>query len=223
MTFVTTRNRERLALMALVAFCVLAFIAIAHSMAAGTTRSFDEGILLLMRTTGEPANPVGSWWLEVMMSDLTSLGSVAVLVLLSSISGGYFLLTRRYIRFALVIGSFLGAQAANTVLKYFFARPRPSVIAHLGEVHTLSFPSGHAMMSAVIYLTIGILLASTRTQRSHRYYIMSAAIVLTVIVGFSRVYLGVHYPTDVVAGWAAGVAWACVCWLVVSSLEGRPA
>jgi undecaprenyl-diphosphatase len=217
-----TRQRMVYAgLSALVAACVTLFIKIADEVMEGETRAFDEAILLSLRSGDNHQNPIGPWWLEVLFSDFTSLGSAAVLVFMALVVCGYFVLIRRYFRAVLVIGSFIGAQILNSVLKFGFARPRPSIVAPLGEVHTLSFPSGHAMLSAVIYLTLGILLASTQKQRGIRWYIMGVAVVIALLVGGSRVYLGVHYPTDVIAGWAAGLAWACLCWLCVSIFDSR--
>ena len=204
-----------------IAACVAAFIKIAGEVVEGGTRGFDEAILLSLRTPDALDKPIGPWWLEVLVSDFTAMGSAAVLVFMSVAVGGYFLLSHRPMRAVLVLGSFAGAQVMNNLLKLGFARPRPSVVSHLGDVHTLSFPSGHAMLSAVIYLTLGMLLSSAQPQRPVRIYIMGVAVLMTALIGLSRIYLGVHYPTDVLAGWAAGVAWACLCGLLVMAYENR--
>ena len=106
-------------------------------------------------------------------------------------------------------------------MKWVFSRPRPDLVPHGAEVYTASFPSGHSMMSAVVYLTLGALLARTQSDRSVKTYVLAMAVVLTVLVGTSRVYLGVHWPTDVLAGWALGGAWALVCWSAMTWLQSR--
>jgi undecaprenyl-diphosphatase len=121
----------------------------------------------------------------------------------------------------LVLIATLGGWGLGLLLKAVFGRPRPSVIPHLVEVQSLSFPSGHAMMSAVVYLTLAALLAQLSAQWAQRVYILAVGLLLTLLVGLSRVYLGVHYPTDVLAGWSAGLAWAILCWLVGRWLQRR--
>jgi len=99
------------------------------------------------------------------------------------------------------------------VLKDIMDRPRPDLVSHLVDVQTSSFPSGHATLSAVVYLTIGALLAREQPSRGLRFYVMAVAILATMLIGCSRVYLGVHWPTDVLAGWAIGSAWAMLWWI----------
>jgi undecaprenyl-diphosphatase len=114
-------------------------------------------------------------------------------------------------------------MALSFALKHLFGRERPDIILHMVMVHTPSFPSGHAMLSAVIYLTLGALLAQVVQRRASRIYFLTVAMVLTFLIGLSRIYLGVHYPTDVLAGWAVGLAWALFCWLVARQLQRRGA
>jgi len=107
----------------------------------------------------------------------------------------------------------------STVLKASFQRERPSIVPHLTETMTSSFPSGHSMLSAMVYLTLGTLLMRLTRNRRAKMYILMIAVTLAVMVGLTRIYLGVHYPTDVMAGWAAGLTWAVLCWLVESYLQ----
>ena len=107
--------------------------------------------------------------------------------------------------------SVIGGTVLSFGLKLVFERPRPDLVAHLVEVQTASFPSAHAMLSATTYLTLGALLARFEDRRRLKSYVLGVAIGLTVLVGISRIYLGVHWPTDVIAGWCAGAAWAVAC------------
>ncbi|MDR4306542.1 phosphatase PAP2 family protein [Chelatococcus sambhunathii] len=210
-----------------------AFVKIADEMVEGETHDFDSAILLALRQAGDPKQPIGPHWLEGAMIDLTSLGSVPVLTLLSVLAITYFLVARRYASALFLSIAITGGALLNAGLKIGFARPRPDMVEHLVSVQSLSFPSGHAMSSAVIYLTIGALLAQSEPRWALRGYILTVSVLLTLAIGVSRVFLGVHYPTDVLAGWSLGAAWALLCWMVARWLrpqdhetergKGRPA
>jgi undecaprenyl-diphosphatase len=107
----------------------------------------------------------------------------------------------------------------STVLKMGFERPRPDLVPHATRVYTASFPSGHAMLSAVTYLTLGALLARVQPNRRLKAYLIGLALCITLLVGASRVYLGVHWPSDVLAGWCGGAAWAALCWFIALQLQ----
>jgi undecaprenyl-diphosphatase len=117
------------------------------------------------------------------------------------------------------MGAVSSGVALNRLLKFSFARPRPDLVVPAVRVFTASFPSGHATMSAITYLTLGALLARTHSEIPVRIYFMTLAGMLTVLVGLSRIYLGVHYPTDVLAGWCIGTAWAMGCWVLMTWLQ----
>jgi undecaprenyl-diphosphatase len=134
---------------------------------------------------------------------------------------GFLLLQSRY-RMALVVAfTSFGGMLATAVLKEVFARPRPTVVPHLREVSSSSFPSGHAMQSAIVYLTLGAMLMRIVEGRLTKMYVLAIAVFLTLLVGCSRVYLGVHYPTDVIGGWIIGFVWALLCWLAAQWWEAR--
>jgi undecaprenyl-diphosphatase len=189
------------------------FVELAEMVDAGETHTVDTALLLALRNPADPSQPVGPIWMSEIMRDITALGGTAVLTLLSLGVIGYLLLLRRYGLVALVIVSVGGAMLLNFLLKLGFDRPRPDLVPRLQQVYHASFPSGHSMSAAATYLTLGALLARVQPQRRHKIYFLSLAIVIMLLVGFSRVYLGVHWPTDVLAGWAAGAVWALMCWL----------
>ncbi|GGH32654.1 phosphatase PAP2 family protein [Alsobacter metallidurans] len=222
------RDRFRLELgsvlaLSIVAAGLFAFVKIADEVVEGDTHGFDQRILLALRTPGDAANPIGPPWLEGVMRDITALGSVTVLSFITIAAILYLVMDgkRHAALFAAV--SIGGGTLLSFVLKIGFDRPRPALVAHLVDVHTLSFPSGHAMMSAVAYITLGALLARVSSKRRVKAFVVALGLLLAVAIGCSRVYLGVHWPTDVLGGWAVGCAWAMLCWQLARVLQRRGA
>jgi undecaprenyl-diphosphatase len=218
------RNRPELWLLGgvfLAGLLLLLFGQIAEEVFEGDTTWFDREVLLALRDPADSADPLGPAWLEEAARDITALGSNPVLGLVVAAAIAYLLLIKRAGAALWVFASVSGGVLLSSVLKEAFARPRPDLVAHAAKVFTHSFPSGHAMLSAVTYLTIGALLASTHESRRLKGFFLGLAIFITVIVGLTRVYLGVHYPTDVLAGWCLGAAWAAICWTVFHWLQAR--
>jgi undecaprenyl-diphosphatase len=157
-----------------------------------------------------------------VVRDVTSLGSITVLTMVSLFAVGYLALSGARGSALLLLASVGGGAILTQVLKQAFGRVRPDVVSHSLYELTRSFPSGHATLSAITYLTLGAILASVQTRRVLKTYLMSVAVLLTLLVGVSRVYLGLHWPTDVLAGWCIGSAWAIGCWLLTARLSPRP-
>lgn len=201
------------------AFGVLAFALIADETLEGETRGFDESILLALREPGDPTNPIGPAWLEHALLDITALGGYVILSMLVIGVAIYLIAAGKRGTALLVVGAVGSGSLLSETLKFGFARPRPDLVAHLAEVQSASFPSGHAMISAIAYLTLGVLLTRVHKQRRTKIIIMSYAILLTLMIGLSRIYLGVHWPTDVLAGWALGAAWSSLWWLGAWQLQ----
>ena len=208
-------------LLTLLAGGVWGFIELADEVIEGETHAVDTAILLALRTPGDLDDPLGPGWVEEVGRDFTALGGVAVLTLITAAACGYLLIRRRYRAALLVVAAVGGGIVLSSLLKTGFDRPRPDLVPHGSIVYTASFPSGHSMMAAVVYLTLGALLARTQPRRRLKAYILSLAVVMTVAVGVSRVYLGVHWPTDVLAGWTVGGAWALLWWVVTLWLQRR--
>jgi undecaprenyl-diphosphatase len=217
------RHQEAVVLFAalIVVLALIAFIKITEGMVHGDTREFDEWLLRALRHPGQPTVPVGPLWLMEAARDLTILGGHTILVVMLVLTLGYLALDRKYVAMWFVAVAALGGGLLSTAMKSLIGRERPAVVAHLVTVTSPSFPSGHAMLAAVVFLTLGALLARFAARRRVRAYSLSAALLLAFLVGSSRVYLGVHYPTDVLSGWAAGLAWALGCWLVARYLQYR--
>ncbi len=199
------------------------FVAVARAVEHGRTQSVDERILLALRDPHDLAKTRGPQWLEEVGRDLTALGGIAELLLLTAAVSGYLLICRKFGMLALVLSATVGGLVLSLLLKDLFYRPRPTVVPYLSHVMSPSFPSGHSMLSAVVYLTLGSLLASLVERRALKLYFLAVAMLLTLLVGVSRVYMGVHYPTDVLAGWCAGLAWAVLCSLTARYLQHRGA
>lgn len=193
---------------ALIGAGIWAFAEIADEVNEGDTRQFDEWAIVALRTPGDLHDPIGPEWFEVMARDCTALGGVGFLTLITLLVVIYLVLRKRYQLALLVLVSIITGMLASTLLKEFFDRARPDLVPHGTKVSSSSFPSGHSMMSALCFLTLGALLANMRRERDLKIFFLSVSIFLTVLVGMSRIYLGVHYPTDVLAGWLAGAVWA---------------
>jgi len=221
---VARRTRGELTVLAtllVLTAALLAFATIAENVVAGDTETFDRTVLLALREPDDPSDPIGPPWLETVARDMTSLGSLTVLAAVSLAVAGYLLTVRRP-RIALLVLAAVGSgMAVSSLLKHLFGRLRPDLVPHGVQVATSSFPSGHAMLSAVTWLTLGALLVRVHRRRSTRAYLFGVAVLLALAIGASRVYLGVHWPTDVLAGWCVGAAWAMLWWIVAALGERR--
>jgi undecaprenyl-diphosphatase len=219
-----TRDRTELSLLvgglALV-LLVLGFALLSDLVLEGGTQHVDDRVLRALRRAEDPSLPIGPAWLRGAALDITALGSATVLGLVVAAVVGYLLLQGLQRTALFVFAASAGGWLLNTLLKELFQRARPGVVPHLREVLTLSFPSGHAMTSAAVYLTLGALLMRVADRKATRIYCMVSAMFLAGLVGSTRVYLGVHYPTDVLAGWIVGLSWALLCWLVERAIERR--
>jgi undecaprenyl-diphosphatase len=200
------------------AVLLLAFGIIAQ-VAGGAPSTFDRSAMLAFRKSSNPSVPIGPAWLQEAARDITSLGSIIVLGIITFAVVGYLFLASKPAVAGLMLIAVFGGIALNDLLKFAFARPRPDFVTHVARVFTTSFPSGHATLSAITYLTIAALLARTYPSYTMGLYFISLAVFLTALIGVSRIYLGVHYPTDILGGWCIGGAWALGCWVLMAWLQ----
>jgi undecaprenyl-diphosphatase len=218
------RDRQELLILGgavLILGLVWVFVTFADQVMEGDTRQFDEWVLSSLRQPGDPTQLRAGRWLEFAAGDITALGGPTVLGLTVLAVTGYLCLHGLYRNGLFVFVASVGGWILNGLLKAAFARTRPDIVPHLREVVDSSFPSGHALTSAAVYLTLGALLMRIAEGRLAKYYCITIAMLVTFLVGTSRVILGVHYPSDVLAGWLIGMTWALLCWVIERTLERR--
>lgn len=200
---------------------VVLFIEIALSVLVGETMTFDRSIILALRNPTDLSDPIGPFWLEELMRDITALGGTGILSFVTLFTVLYLYLQQHRSMAIFVSSVIVVGMVSSSLLKYGFARPRPDLVPHGSYVYTSSFPSGHSMMSALVYLTLGAIYAHSQIRRRIKVLIMSSALIVVLLIGLSRIYLGVHWPSDVLAGWCAGGVWALLSYRLVRYWQKR--
>ncbi|MEC9373750.1 MAG: phosphatase PAP2 family protein [Planctomycetota bacterium] len=185
----------------------------------GETTTFDTFVLESLRNPDNPDEPLGPKWAQVAMRDITALGDVLIIGLIVFLVAAYLLLERKWAAAALIVVAVVTGQILVSSLKIAISRDRPDIIPHLVEVSTASFPSGHSSMSAVAYLTLGAMLTRVARRRRTKWFVLGVAALMTILIGLSRIYLGVHFPTDVLGGWIVGASWATLWWFVLLTVR----
>ena len=186
---------------------------------SGMLNKIDNSILLSFRNSGNTSIPIGPDWLFDFMQDVSSLGSVTVVIIITMLTSGFLIIKREYGSLKVILIAVIAGGTTDLLMKVIVSRQRPQVVTHLAAVDTFSFPSGHSVMSAVIYLSLLSIVFSLNLKRSIKIYFLYSALILIFLVGISRIYLGVHYPTDVLGGWALGLSWCSVSAMLVQKLK----
>ncbi len=215
------RDLQLLAGLAAIGSLLLVFIKIGRSVSVAGTDKVDQAILLFFRNA--PDDPIGPYAFEAAVMHVSALGSGVVTGLIVLLVTVFCAFAGHWRYAALMVACSVGTGIAMWILKDFYERPRPSVVTHLDPPGGLSFPSGHSMISAALYMTLAVLISRTLERRRLRVFVISAGALITLLIGVSRMYLGVHYPTDVLAGWTAGLIWALACGLIVRTLGKKGA
>lgn len=216
------KDTNQILLFFFVAAICYSFVELAAFVTSGGTASMDTAVVLYFREAADLTDPIGPKWVEEMMRDITALGGVGMLVLVTLTVFGFLLIKGdNKVAMVILVGIATG-MAVSFSLKYGFSRPRPDLVPHGSYVYTSSFPSGHAMMSALVYLTLaGLVTQRIQLAKRLKTYIFSVAILLTISIGISRIYLGVHWPSDVLAGWLVGSGWALITYYAYRILRFR--
>lgn len=183
-----------------------------HETVEGETASLDTRVLLALRKASDLNVPAGPHWLQNYFENMTSLGSLAVLATIVFFTVLLLYLAKRSAAAGFLALSAFGAWCISNVVKTLVNRPRPPIVPHLVEVHDASFPSGHSTVSAATYLALALIGTALGSIPAHRPIFYGAAALVVIMIGMSRVYLGVHYPSDVLAGWIIGTSWTLLCW-----------
>lgn len=208
---------------ALIVGGLLFTVELADGVAEGDTEAVDMALLMMLREGSDADNPLGPPWLEEMMRDFTALGGTGILLLVVTAVTVYYLLLGRYKEMLVMITAVLGAYLLSYYLKELFGRPRPQFVSEGVYEYTASFPSGHALLAATVYLTIASIVSQIMRPNRLKAFVLLLGFSVMILVGFTRVYLGVHWPTDVLAGWVIGAVWAAVIWLVFRWLRRQQA
>lgn len=207
-----------------VALGALTFGDLAEDLKKPGQEAFDLRILHALRPyADDPSRPWGPWWLKEAASDLTSLGGISVLTLFATIAIIFLLIQRKRLSALLLVLGLAGGVALSEGLKAAFERERPPSPFQAVETINASFPSGHALLSTVFYLSLGVMLTRAFPERRFKIYVLGVAILIALLIGLTRIYLGAHWATDVFAGWSVGAAWAMALWLVSYAIERRQA
>jgi undecaprenyl-diphosphatase len=210
-----------LAALLVVTLGVMTFVEVADDATEADGQAFDMAVLTWLQPV--PGDARGPWWVEEAAADLTSLGGISVLALFAVIAVIFLVMQRKRLSALLLVLGLAGGVALSEGLKAVFERARPPAAYQAVETINASFPSGHALLSTVFYLTLGVMLTRAFARRRFKAFALGCGVALALIIGLTRVYLGAHWASDVIAGWCAGAAWAMALWLVSYAVERRQA
>jgi len=197
------------------------YVALSTAVMGGTLDHFDESVVRSMRQPDDAMQPRGPDWFNEMARDITAMGGYTILLIIILGVSGFLWLNKKYYAMWFLIAATITGYLFMMSLKVIMDRPRPDFVSQLSHTHSASFPSGHSMMAAIVYLTCGALLTRMSEKRRIKFYFLAVPMLITLLVGMSRVYMGVHFPTDVLAGWTAGLVWATACWLMARWMQNR--
>jgi undecaprenyl-diphosphatase len=191
---------------------IYAFAELAGNVRAGRTQAFDDAVLTWLGAHRNPA-------LNTAMLEVTALGTGTVVMMVVGVAGLFLWLNKHKHSALLLLIATVGGMVLNNLLKAGFNRPRPSVVTWVTQATFYSFPSGHAMSATVVYSTVAYLAARLQRRHAARVAVMSIALVIIALISVSRLYLGVHYPSDVLAGIIVGLAWAAFCMATLEAIQ----
>ncbi len=196
--------------------CLGVFGIVSYAVVEQRTAFLDQRVLMWFRDANDLANPWGPGWFEETVKDLSALGGYPILVLVAIFTLVLLLAAGQAIAALVFVASLVSGSVLSSVLKLLFQRPRPDLVDHLDRTFTASFPSAHAMFGTVAWLMVAAMAARFVPDFRLRNLVISMSVGVALIIGLTRIYLGVHWPSDVIAGWAMGGAWAGFCWVLAA-------
>ncbi|WP_158285725.1 phosphatase PAP2 family protein [Pseudohoeflea suaedae] len=202
----------------LTVLCLFGFGVLAVLVTLGKGDDIDRHLLLEFRPGGPDGPPFGPDWFREAAAEFTALGGYTILSTVVFLASLTLLTFRKRAAVLFLLASVVTGSAVSTVAKLLFNRSRPEIVDHLDVTFTSSFPSGHAMVSAFTWLTLAAIAVRFVENEGTRVVLVGSAVALSLLIGISRVYLGVHWPSDVLAGWLFGGAWAGICWLTANRI-----
>lgn len=214
-TFLRSTEARTLIAIGALAAAAWAFLALSDEVSEDDTLPIDRAILMALRTPGDPTDPIGPKFLEEVVRDITALGGLTQVTIMAAVLAAWLLLYRRRREALVFAATVVLASVSSEILKALYGRERPSLVPHEIDVYSHSFPSGHSTVSAATFLTAAVVLAGLQPARGGKRLAFTTAILLVAAVGISRIYLGVHWPSDVLGGWALGAAWALAAHLAL--------
>jgi undecaprenyl-diphosphatase len=196
------------------------FFALGAEVGEGDTGAFDRQLITLLRSSGNGGEPIGPAWFKDSMRDVTALGGFTFLMLMTIVVVLALLFHRKRREAIILATTAISAQTSIEILKILYDRPRPALL--MPQIHALtkSFPSGHTTESTAIFLTVATVIASLETKHHPKILAYIVATFAIFAVGVSRVYLGMHWPTDVLGGWVLGATWAMAAWIILRRKPG---
>lgn len=205
-----------------IATALWAFFYLGAEIGEGDTGTFDRRLISLLRTSDSVGEPIGPAWFKDSMRDVTALGGFTFLVLMTIVVVLSLLFHRKRREGIIVAATAIGAQFSIEIFKLLYDRPRPGRLLPPIHAYTASFPSGHTTESTALFLIVATVIATLEAKDNTKILAYTVAIFVIVAIGFSRVYLGMHWPTDVLGGWVLGTVWALVAWIVLRKRPERP-
>lgn len=197
------------------------FFELGGDMIEGDTVAFDRRVMLAMRNPADVSDPIGSHSVEEAVRDITALGGFTLVTLATLVGLLLFLFHKKWLHAGVLAATVLLAWASSEGSKALYGRARPDLVPHGVYVYSGSFPSGHSTLAAATFLTLAVLISSLEPRRRTKGVVYGLALTILAAVGVSRVYLGVHWPSDVLAGWCLGGTWALAAWIALRVMVSR--
>lgn len=211
------KNRNNIPEIIFVSSLIL-FLILTAAVSFNLTLSFDKTVLLSLRNKNNLSVPLFNTWLLPLMRGITFLGNSDSVTVITFLLAVYLIVKKEFGLLGIILAAIISGSLIDLFLKWYFARNRPEIVPHLVTAYYYSFPSGHAFISAVLYPAVAIIFIRITDNITVKTYITVITVLLVLLIGFSRIYLGVHFPSDVIAGWLIGLCWSSWLWILAKKM-----